>query len=220
MNCTPFFNPDTMERATGTANDLVSTVLPSPAEFHKLYALYSKRLYATIVAITKHPQDAEDALQDTFLRAYRAIHTFEGRSNIYSWLTRIAINSALMILRRQRVRPEVLFDPSPDPHLETLCFDVRDSAPNPEEVCDLNQRHVKTLRAIRRLRTGLRTPLQMRLLEGSSTKEISHALNISESAVKSRLYRAHRLLSATRDFSTSARMKNGRVCEEREKRNA
>jgi RNA polymerase sigma-70 factor, ECF subfamily len=212
MNRTAFFNPDTTDRATVAADDVVSTVLPSPAEFQKLYALYSRRLYATILAITKHPQDAEDVLQDTFLRAYRAIQTFEGRSNIYSWLTRIAINSALMVLRRQHVRAEVLFDPSPDPHLETLCFDVRDSAPNPEEVCDLNQRHVKALRAIRRLHTSLRAPIQMRLIEGSSTKEISHALNISESAVKSRLYRAHLLLSATREFSTSVRTKNGRVC--------
>jgi len=209
MKSADLLNPDMTERATVVADDLVPAVLTSPAEFQKLYALYSRRLYATIVAITKHPQDAEDALQDTFLRAYRAIHTFECRSNIYSWLTRIAINSALMVLRKQRVRPEVLFDPHPDPHLETLCFDVRDSAPNPEEVCDLNQRHVKTLRAIRRLHTCLRAPIQMRLIEGYSTKEISNALNISESAVKSRLYRGHLLLSATREFSTSVRTSKG-----------
>ena len=203
MKSADLLNPDMTERATVVADDLVPAVLTSPAEFQKLYALYSRRLYATIVAITKHPQDAEDALQDTFLRAYRAIHTFEGRSNIYSWLTRIAINSALMVPRGHRVRAEVLFDPRPDPHLETLCFDVRDSAPNPEEVCDLDQRHLKTLCAIRRLRTCLRVPMQMRLIDGCSMKEISHALNISESAVKSRLYRAHRLLSAKREFRTS-----------------
>jgi len=209
MNSADLLNPDTTERATVVDDDVISAVLTSPAEFQKLYALYSRRLYATIVAITKHPQDAEDALQDTFLRAYRGLHTFEGRSNIYSWLTRIAINSALMILRRQRVRAEVLFDPHPDPHLETLSFDVRDSAPNPEEVCDLNQRHFKALRAIRRLHTCLRAPMQMRLIHGWSTKEISHALNISDAAVKSRVYRAHLLLSATREFSTSVRTSKG-----------
>lgn len=90
------------------------------------------------MGITKNPQDAEDALQDTSLRAYLTIQTFEGRSNIYSWLTRIAVNSALSILRKQRVRADVLFDPQPDPQLGALTFDVRDSAPNPEEAYDLD----------------------------------------------------------------------------------
>jgi len=63
----------------------------SPIAFQNLYALYSSRLYKSIVSITKNPQDAEDALQDTFLRAYVAIDTFEGKSSIYSWLTRIAM---------------------------------------------------------------------------------------------------------------------------------
>jgi Sigma-70 region 2 len=60
---------------------------------------------------SRNPNDAEEALQETFLRAYLAIKTFEGKSQIYTWLTRIAVNSALMILRKQRVCPEVLFDP-------------------------------------------------------------------------------------------------------------
>jgi RNA polymerase sigma-70 factor (ECF subfamily) len=169
----------------------------SPEAFAELHVLYYRRLYKTIVAITKNPQDAEDALQDTFLRAYLAIHKFEGRSNIYSWLTRIAINSALMILRKKRVRAEVLFDPEPDAQLVTLSFEVRDSAPNPEEAYDLDQRQLKTLRAIRRLHPHLRAAIRMQLMHGWSVQEISHALNISEAAVKSRLHRARkRLFSA------------------------
>ena len=130
---------------------LIAAQAGSPEAFAELHVLYYRRLYKTIVAITKNPQDAEDALQDTFLRAYLAIHRFEGRSNIYSWLTRIAVNSALMTLRKQRARPELLFDPQPDPQLATLSFDVRDSAPNPEEACDFDQRQLKTLRAVRSL---------------------------------------------------------------------
>jgi len=67
---------------------------------------YSSRLFKTILRITKNWEDAEDALQDTFLLAYLALHGFGGRSSVYSWLTRIAINSALMVLRRSRSRPE------------------------------------------------------------------------------------------------------------------
>jgi RNA polymerase sigma factor (sigma-70 family) len=107
------------------------------------------------------------------------IQTFEGRSSIYSWLTRIAVNSSLMILRKQRARAEVLFDPQPDPQRETPSFEVRDSAPNPEEAYDLDQRRLKTLDAIRRLDPHLRAPIRMQLMHGRSVREISRALNIS-----------------------------------------
>ena len=174
---------------------LIAVQTGSPEAFAELHVLYYRRLYKIIVGITKNPQDAEDALQDTFLRAYLAIHKFEGRSSIYSWLTRIAVNSALMILRRQRARAELLFDPQPDPQLATLSFEVRDSAPNPEEAYDLDQRQLKTLRAIRRLDPHLRAPIRMRLTHEWSLKEISRALNISEAAVKARLHRARKRLS-------------------------
>jgi len=78
----------------------------STMAFDELQKVYSSRLFKTILRITKNWEDAEDALQDTFLRAYLALHGFGGRSSVYSWLTRIAINSALMVLRRRRSRPE------------------------------------------------------------------------------------------------------------------
>ena len=165
----------------------------SPEAFAELHATYSRRIYKTILGVTKNPQDAEDALQETFLRAYSAIHAFEGRSNIYTWLTRIAINCALSILRRRRARVE--FDPQPDAGNKTHSFEISDSAPNPEQVYDLRQRRVKLLGAIHDLDVQLRTPLQMQITKGWPIKEISQALNISEAAVKTRLHRARRHLS-------------------------
>jgi RNA polymerase sigma factor (sigma-70 family) len=76
------------------------------AAFDELVSLHSRRVRRTILAITKDSEDAEDAMQESFLRAFLAISRFEGRASFYSWLTRIAINSALMILRRRRARPE------------------------------------------------------------------------------------------------------------------
>src|SRR5580692_3118808 len=111
-----------------------------PGAFAQLHAIYSPRLYRTIIAITKNPEDAEDALQETFLRAHLSVHAFEGRSNIYTWLSRIAINSALMILRKRRTRPVELFDPQPDDRGETMSCEPRGPGPNPEEVYDLRQR--------------------------------------------------------------------------------
>ena len=185
-----------MEGTIARDNDLVTAVRAgSPGAFAQLHTIYSRHLYKRILAITRNPDDAEDALQETFLRVYSAIHTFEGRSNIYSWLTRIAINSALLILRRRRARAEILFDPQCDAGSEAHSFEIKDSAPNPEQVYDLLQRRARLDRAIQDLNAQLRTPLEMQMTKESPIKEIGRALNISEAAVKTRLHRARRQLS-------------------------
>ena len=191
-------NIQSVERAIAPRAEIMSA---SPAESHatfeELDAIYSRRLFRTIVRITKSPEDAEDALQDTLLRAYLALGTFEGSSSIYSWLRRIAVNSALMILRKRRARPEVLFGPQPDDRSETISFEVKDSAPNPEEAYDAHERQLKVLRAICLLDPPLRAPIRMQVIHGWSVSEISRALNISKAAAKTRLYRARKRLSAT-----------------------
>jgi RNA polymerase sigma-70 factor, ECF subfamily len=177
-------------------DDIVSAAQAGSATaFAELHSIHCRRLYRTIFRITRNSHDTEEALQDTFLRAYLAIKTFEGKSNVHTWLTRIAVNSALMILRKQRAHPEVLFDPQPDHRCEAIAFEVRDPAPNPEELCVLRQHQLKALRAICRLRPHLRGPIRMRLINGWSIKEISSALNTSEASVKSRLHRAYQQLS-------------------------
>lgn len=173
-----------------------ATPAGTPEAFAEFYELYSRRLYRTIIAITKHAQDAEDALQETFLRAYLSFHTFEGRSNVYSWLTRIAINSALMILRKKRSRSEILFDSQPDAQTEAFCFEIQDSTPSPEAICISRHRHAALMRRINNLNTRLQRPIQMRIKKDSSIKEIGQALNISEATVKTRLHRARQRLSA------------------------
>ncbi|HUO14323.1 MAG TPA: sigma-70 family RNA polymerase sigma factor [Verrucomicrobiae bacterium] len=199
----PATAPDalSMERRIVRDDEIVSAAQNGlPEAFAELYKIHSRRLYKTIVAITKNPEDAEDALQDTFMRAYLALGTFEGRSSIHSWLTRIAINSALMILRRRRNRPEVLFDPRNDARDDAPCLEIRDSSPGPEQICDLRQQHVRILRAIQQLDPTLRMPMEIRMTHGWSIKEIGHALNISEVAVKTRLHRARRRLMTVRDL--------------------
>jgi RNA polymerase sigma-70 factor (ECF subfamily) len=185
-------NANTVKGAIAQDDELVMAVKAgSPGAFAELHAMYSRRLYNTIVSITKSPEDAEDALQETFLRVYRAIHTFEGRSSVYSWLTRIAINSALMVLRKRRARPEVSLDLEPDaPGAEAICSEAKDSALDPEQLYDLHQRRVKLMRAVHNLNAHLRGPIRMRMAKESSIREIGQALNISEAAVKARLRRA------------------------------
>jgi RNA polymerase sigma-70 factor (ECF subfamily) len=188
----------TVQRVIAPVDDIVlAAQAGSPAAFAELHSTYSKRLYQTILSITRNPHDAEEALQETFLRAYLAIETFEGRSKVYSWLTRIAVNTALMVLRKRRTRPEVLFDPQPHDRCETRFFEPEDPSPNPEEAYGLRQRQIKTLRAIRRLNPKLQVPIRLQMKHGWSLKEISQSLDISEAAVKSRIYRARQRLSAS-----------------------
>jgi RNA polymerase sigma-70 factor, ECF subfamily len=188
----------TVQRVIAPVDDIVlAAQAGSPAAFAELHSTYSKRLYQTILSITRNPHDAEEALQETFLRAYLGIETFEGRSKIYSWLTRIAVNTALMVLRKRRTRPEVLFDPQPHDRCETRFFEPEDPSPNPEEAYGLRQRQIKILRAIRRLNPKLQVPIRLQMKYGWSLKEISQSLDISEAAVKSRIYRARQRLSAS-----------------------
>ena len=190
-------NIQTAERAIAPRDEIVSaSPAGSPITFEELHATYSRRLFRTIVRMTKSAEDAEDAPQDTLLRAHLAQGTFEGRSSSYSWLTRIAVNSALMILPKRRARPEVLFGPQPDDRSETISFEVKDSAPNPEEAYDVHERQLKALRAICLLDPPLRAPSRMQVVHGWSVSEISRALNISKAAAKSRLL-ARKRLSAT-----------------------
>lgn len=174
----------------------------STTTFDELQKMYSSRLFKTILRITKNWEDAEDALQDTFLRAYVAVHGFEGRSSVYSWLTRIAINSALMVLRRRRSRPEAWLVSSFEEGRCDSPLALKDSSSSPEELCDLRQRKDHLLQAIRNLESPLRVPIETQLAGERSVKEVADTLNISVAAVKARLYRARiRLLERASDHS-------------------
>jgi len=164
--------------------------------FNELCELYSRRIYRTLLGITKNPHDAEDALQDALLRAFVALESFEGRSSFYSWLTRIAINSALGILRKRRCRPETSMDANSHREDEGLQEEFMDSAPNPEQIYAEQEEREKLMQAIRRLPLEFRKATQARVTEDCPVREIARRLNISEAATKSRLYRARIMLGS------------------------
>ena len=177
----------------------------STMAFDELQKVYSSRLFKAILRITKNWEDAEDALQDTFLRAYLALDGFEGRSSIYSWLARIAINSALMVLRRRRSRPEALLICSFEEGDGDSILELKDSSSNPEQLCDLRQRKDHVLKAIRNLESPLRAPIEAQLTGEYSVKEVADTLNISVAAAKARLYRARVRLLERASVHSSAR---------------
>jgi RNA polymerase sigma-70 factor (ECF subfamily) len=166
----------------------------SDAAFAELHQLYARRLYKTIFSITKNHEDAEDALQETLMRAFLALASFEGRSKFLSWLTRIAINSSLMTLRKRRVRREESF--------ECLCgedevqqLQIKDPSPTPEELCLQLERNLRVVNAVAQLKPPLRAVMEIRMNRECSMKEIAQSLDVSLPAVKARINRARRRLT-------------------------
>lgn len=201
-HCSPPFHLVNRNKDTASRDlELVAaTRAGSNAAFEELQARYSRRLYRRILSITRNHEDAEDALQDTFLRAHVALGSFEGRSQFASWLTRIAINSALMVLRRRRTRAEVPFELSLESDEPVLSIDVRDSALNPEQLYDLRQRSDRALRAISKLNANLRTPMTTWIEQDGSMKEVARTLDLSLATVKARLHRARKQLARSKGF--------------------
>lgn len=192
---------DFSKRREPSEAELVSAVKAGSANaFAELQSQYSRRLYRTIYAITKNHEDAEDALQDALFRVFVAIRNFEGRSSIYSWMTRIAINSALMTLRKRRSHPEACLQFQSEAEEELLPPVLSDPAPNPEQHFDQHQRCVRILSAIQKLDPTLRCAVLSRIKHEGSIKEIACVLNITEAALKTRLLRARRRLAGTRTF--------------------
>lgn len=163
--------------------------------FEEIQRFYSPRLYRQIHAITKNREDAEDALQDTFLRAFAKLDSFQGRSLFSSWLTRIAINAALMTIRRRRARPEMSSAPRSESGEEFALFDIVDPALNPEQLCDRKQQYRGLRRAIQRLDAKSQSVVAVWIAKDCSMKEVAHTLNVSVPAVKARLHRARKRLS-------------------------
>jgi RNA polymerase sigma factor (sigma-70 family) len=161
--------------------------------FSELWNRHSKKIFNTMYRITRNRQDAEDALQDAFLKAFVHLKNFDGRSAFSTWLTRIAINSALMILRRKRAHPEISMDGGVDGDAWQH-WEVADRRVNTEEHyarCE-SERHLK--RAIHRLRPSLRTIVEIQQVHDNSIKEIAEIAGISVAATKSRLLRARTVL--------------------------
>lgn len=160
------------------------------AEFARLVDTYSPMIYRLGLKMLNNSQDAEDILQETFIKAYKHIGKFDGRSNISTWLYRIATNEALMSLRRKH--PETISFESPSVH-ETEPqepLQIVDWCCLPEEEFLTSEGRARLDEASERLPVNLRVVFVLRDIEGLSTRETAEVLDISEMAVKTRLSRA------------------------------
>ncbi|WP_420641208.1 RNA polymerase sigma factor [Candidatus Leptofilum sp.] len=159
-------------------------------------ALHTPALKRLLLRLLNNEQDAEDVLQETFLNAFRAIHNFEGRSSLSTWLYRIAYNAAMMRLRRPKahtVSVEETLDETPG-HIPRQLFDW---CCLPEETYDGEEVQTQLRQAIAAMPESLQTVFVLRELEGMSTAETADTLNLTPSATKVRLHRARHWLRDT-----------------------
>lgn len=162
--------------------------------FVELSKRHAGKVFQATYRVTRNRQDAEDALQDSFLKAFTHMKDFQERSSFSTWLTRIAINEALMILRKKRNSSEISIDSTHDPAGNFETWEPKSPWENPEIRYVRRERQKLLRQAIHQLPPVFRDVVQLRHAREYSGQEIAQSLGITVSAVKSRLSRAKRAL--------------------------
>ncbi len=161
--------------------------------FGELYERHRLKAYRTAVRILRNQQDAEDAVQRAFQRALVNLQRFREDSTFSTWLTRIVINEALMLLRERRTR-HPLYENGVDSEPGDGVLEIADGGPTPEEMLCESERRAAVLQAIGRLRKNLRIVVLHRELEGLTSAETARLLGLTVTTVKARTFHARRFL--------------------------
>lgn len=161
--------------------------------FGELYKRHQRKAYCTALRILRNQQDAEDAVQSAFQQAFLKLHLFREDSAFSTWLTRIVINEALMLLRQRRTR-EPLHENRVDVARDEGGVEIADGSPTPEKILCESERHAALHRAIARLGENLKLVVLHRELQGLTSAETAQRLGLTVSAVKGRTFHARRFL--------------------------
>ena len=161
--------------------------------FEELVLRHKQRVLAVAQRITNNREDAEDVAQESFHKAFLHLGSFQEKSRFSTWLTRIAMNEAFMLLRKRRGVVEVL-PKNPDDGMEPSSEAFVDQSPNPEECCSQRERKQLLTEAINRLGPTIRTAIWLRDIEERSVKETAQILGTSITAVKARVFQGRRKL--------------------------
>jgi RNA polymerase sigma factor (sigma-70 family) len=188
-------------RASGMDEDsdaalVVATKCGETLAFEKLVLRHTRRVFAAAQRITNNREDAEDVVQETFHKAFLHLDDFQEKSQFSTWLIRIAMNEAFMLLRRRRGAPEVL----PETHedgVKSVSVAFVDQSPNPEESCWRRERTEHLTEAINRLGPKIRRTILLSVIEERSLEETAQILGTSIGAVKSRLFQGRQKLRGT-----------------------
>jgi RNA polymerase sigma factor (sigma-70 family) len=166
---------------------------------------HREMVFRTVLRITRNVDDAEDIVQDSWMRGFTHIGTFDGRSEFSTWITRIAINSALTMIRRRQTKKEYSLDDPSDPG-NCRVKELSEPSRNPEERCLETERVRLVRQAIKRLPSKLRTAIEIRHFHEGSMSELAMLAGVSLPTMKSRLLRAR--LRLREPLSTALRIRS------------
>jgi RNA polymerase sigma-70 factor, ECF subfamily len=198
--------------ATGDAILVVAAKNGDARAFEILVERYQRRILALAMRFTHIREDAEDIVQQSFQKAFIHLHKFEERSSFSTWLTRIAINEGLMLLRKRRGLREVPIDGSSDSEEPELPMEVPDLAPGPENNYLRHERERILSAAVKKLNRRTREAIELRELSELSTEETARVLGVSIGAVKARVFHGRQKLRKTlRRYVESTRMQRKEV---------
>ena len=158
--------------------------------FSELVERYERKIYRLAKHITQNDEDAEDVLQESFLKAYTHLDSFQGDSKFYTWLVRIAVNEALMKLRKRKSDKTVSLDEPQDTGEDLVTREIAVWDDDPEKKYSREELAEILDEAVQSLKPSFRTVFVLRDIEELSTEDTAQALGISIPAVKSRLLRA------------------------------
>jgi len=172
---------------------VAEAVRGSSAAFETLFRRYQQKMFHVALSRLQNPQDAEDAVQQTFQQAFLHLKSFQGQSRFSTWLTRIAINEALMLLRKRRPG-HLSIEGHQSINEESFALEIKDQAATPEE--QYGQLEIRNVLsgAIDELRPILKTVVNLSEIGELSTSKTAETLGIRVGTVKARTFRARRLL--------------------------
>jgi RNA polymerase sigma-70 factor, ECF subfamily len=165
--------------------------------FELLVARHVGKIFLVAQRMTRNREDAEDVVQQSLQKAFIHLRKFEGQSSFSTWLTRIAINEALMLLRRKRGSREVPIAESSTEDETALPLDIPDLGPNPEDSCLRREQERLLSAAVSELTPTTRKAIELRELDERSTVETARVMGLSVGAVKARVFHGRRRLRQT-----------------------
>jgi len=173
---------------------LIAAKRGDSAAFEVLCKQYASTVFHIARRMMRSKEDAEDVMQESFQSAFIHLKSFKGGSRFSTWLSRIAINAALMKLRKKRHLREVSRDEAAETEAASFPLDVEDRDPDPEQLYAHKERQRILSAAMNELRPGLRKAIELRELGERSTKETAQIMGISASAVKARVFHGRKIL--------------------------
>ena len=182
-------NPGLNKRMEGTEAAVVAQVLAGDRDaFRALVDVHSRSIFNLAYRMTGNQDDADEVVQETFLRAYKSLHRFEARSKFSTWIYRIAVNRCLDMLEKKNIKGDYTISDESDPEDHSL--QLPSTAAGPERQLLSREANQKIAVAMKLLTPTERIAFTLRHMEGQSIEEISKALKVKENAAKNTIFRA------------------------------